>query len=233
MPKDEGLADFLRNTGPPEPKLPPSPATPKALRDTFTGGIIKKMSRSNVKNPEPQFNRSDMRSPEPRGVDHFEAAAAPPRVMSPTPSTPTIKRGQLDVNLPFSSLMGSEDYFNENSASAQGSRRNSMLRSNPNLSEISAVPSRIRTTNPIGSPREPIVPRAQTTESLAKFLRTTGPSDFSSQSPPKVVKKSKSGFFRRLLGGGNNNDKNDARSTNSGSTSGRFTPITIPAIVGN
>ena len=54
-------------------------------------------------------------------------------------------------------------------------------------------------------PREPVVVRSQTTDSLAEFLRNTGPGDFGSQPPPKAVKKSKSGFFRRLLGG--NNDK--------------------------
>src|SRR5208282_4274488 len=93
MPRGESLADFLRNTGPPEPTLPPSPTTPKVLRDKFTGGVLKR-SRSNVKPPEPQMSRSNVKSPEPqsRGVDIFEAA--PPRVMSPTPSSAAIKANQ-------------------------------------------------------------------------------------------------------------------------------------------
>src|SRR5271170_7324782 len=84
VPKEESLADFLRNSGPPEPDLPPSPTTPKALRDKFPGGVMPKMSRSNVKSPEP---------PQSKAIDIFEVARSlPPRVMSPTPSTPTTIR---------------------------------------------------------------------------------------------------------------------------------------------
>ena len=233
IPREESLVDFLRTTGPPEPVLPPSPTTPKNIRDKFAGGVMKKMSRSNVKSPEPTTSRSSMKSPEPRGVDIFEAA--PPRVMSPTPSgTSTVKPGQqhqLNVNLPSSSLMGSDDYFNENPP--QLNRRSSIFRKNDpdELESIRKLPSKSEIN--ITAPREPVVIRSQTMDSLAEFLRNTGPADFGAP-PPKIIKKSKSGFFRRLLGG-SNNDKNAeaARIQRSGSTSGRFTPITIPATVGN
>ena len=234
MPKEESLVDFLRSTGPPEPTLPPSPTTPKTLRDKLTGGATKKTGRSNVKSPEPQMSRSNVRSPEPRAVDIFEAA--PPRVMSPTPSSATIRANQpqsstsfnqLNVNLPSSSLMGSEDYFNNEKSQATRSNVSLNRPTTPDeFQTIRKIPSRSLTSG-VG-PREPVVLPSQTTDSLAEFLRNTGPGDFGGQSPPKAVKKSKSGFFRRLWGG--NNDKG-ARIKRSGSTSGRFTPIVIPAVV--
>ena len=69
-------------------------------------------------------------------------------------------------------------------------------------------------------------------DSLATFLRNTGPSDFVAgpqQLAGKQVKKSKSGFLRRFVPG-NNPDKARVRRSGSVSSGGRFTPITIPAI---
>jgi hypothetical protein len=233
MPKEESLLDFLRSSGSPEPNLPPSPTTPKNVRDKFTGGVMK--SRSNVKSPEPQMSRSNVKSPEPgsRGIDIFEA----PRVMSPTPSSATIRANQpessksfnqLNVSLPSSSLMGSDDYFNQRPQATRSNVSVNRLTDSDEFPAIRKVPSRTLTNG--AGPREPVVVRSQTTDSLAEFLRNTGPGDFGTQSPPKAVKKSKSGFFKRLMGG--NSDKG-ARIQRSGSTSGRFTPITIPALVTN
>src|SRR5277367_4362955 len=133
VPQEESLADFLRSTGPPEPNLPPSPTTPKILRDKWTGGTLKKTGPANVKSPEPLI-------PAIKGVDIFEAASIarshhPPRVMSPTPSirtTGTVKQngpyadyGKLNVSVPTSSFMGNDDYFTEkNSARSTVSRQN-------------------------------------------------------------------------------------------------------------
>ena len=240
VPREESLADFLRNTGPPEPTLPPSPTTPQNLRDKFTGGATKKMSRSNVKSPEPP-------TPTSKGVDIFKAASAarggrpPPRVMSPTPSTlttGTVKQGgqysdygKLNVSVPTSSLMSNDDYFNETKpAPSTASRQNSH-----GLDEITSVPKYPVPNRSIGSniaAREPVVVRSHTTDSLADFLRNTGPTDFSGPAPEKAIKKSKSGFFRRVFFGGGNEEKM-ARLQRSGSASGRFTPITIPAVMGN
>jgi hypothetical protein len=235
LPQEESLADFLRNTGPPEPSLPPSPTTPKALRDRF-GNNNKTRSRANMKSPEPG---------QPKAVDIFEAARnAPPRVMSPTPSVRTngTAKGNyqvggqispplstshhykgLNVTLPNSSLMG-DDYFSTRGPRSTISRQSSLMRDPDEIQTIRRTPSRIL-ANGTG-PREPVVARSHTTDSLADFLKNTGPADFGAPAP-KAIKKSKSGFFRRLLGGG----EKQAKVQRSESMSGRFTPITIPANV--
>jgi len=238
IPQEESLADFLRNTGPPEPNLPPSPTTPKNVRDKFTGGVLKKMSRPNVKSPE---------VPATKAVDIFQAAGVgrggpPPRVMSPTPSTRTtgtVKQngpyadyGKLNVSVPTSSFMGNDDYFTEkNSARSTTSRQNSH-----DPDEISAVRNLPVPNRSLGNntgAREPVVVPSHTTDSLADFLRNTGPADFGGPPPAKAIKKSKSGFFRRVFFGGGNEEK-IAKLQRSGSvTSGRFTPITIPAVMRN
>lgn len=232
QPQEESLVDFLRNTGPPESALPPSPTTPKNLRAKFGGSNNQTRGRANMKPPEPG---------QPRAVDIFEAAKiAPPRVMSPTPSvrttgtakgnyqvggsplaTPNHYKG-LNVNVPNSSLMN-DDYFSSRARSTI-SRQSSLMRDPDEIQTIRKSASRIL-GNGTG-PREAVVTRSHTTDSLAEFLKNTGPTDFGAPAP-KAVKKSKSGFFRRLLGGG---DK-ATRVQRSESISGRFTPITIPANV--
>jgi len=235
FPQEESLVDFLRNTGPPEPVLPPSPTTPKGLRDKF-GNNNKTRSRANMKSPEPG---------QPKAIDIFEAArTAPPRVMSPTPSVGTTGTAKgnyqvggqisppiststhykgLNVTLPSSSLMG-DDYFSTRGPRSTISRQSSLMRDPDEIQTIRKTPSRIL-GNGTG-PREPVVVRSQTTDSLADFLKNTGPTDFGAPAP-KAIKKSKSGFFRRLLGGG----EKQSKIHRSESMSGRFTPITIPANV--
>src|SRR5947207_11078139 len=75
---------------------------------------------------------------------------------------------QLNVNLPSSSLMGSDDYFN---GRTQASRlqTSGALRSRA-LDDIQTIQKHLSQV----LPREPVV-RAQTTDSLAEFLRNTGP----------------------------------------------------------
>jgi hypothetical protein len=245
MPQEESLADFLRNSGPPEPALPPSPTTPKGLRDRFTPGLTKQKSRPNVRSPEPG---------QPRGVDIFTAAKVqPPRVLSPTPSeqtTGTVKgnyqvggsirsamqsenqpshRHPLNINVPTSSLMGDEYFSTKQAPQSLASRQSSVRRNDPEeIQSIRKVPSRIVGIG-TAAPREAVVTRSLTTDTLAEFLKNTGPADFGAP-VPKVVKKSKSGFFKRLFGG-NNVGERIHRSESM--TSGRFTPITIPASVRN
>jgi len=246
-PQEESLMDFLRSTGPPEPALPPSPTTPKAFKDRFPNG--KKKSRSNVKSNDP---------PQPKAVDIFQAAKVnPPRVMSPTPSTRTTGTvkgnyqvggsirpslhsnnrsfsSPLNVNVPSPSLMGNDDYFSSPNPRAQSvmSTQSNARRFNDRDEIQSIRTARAPTRLPNSAPREPVSARSQTTDSLAEFLRSTGPADFS---PPtgKAVKKSKSGFFRRLWG--NNNEKMGrlSRSGSVSTTGGRYTPIVIPATVRN
>jgi len=235
FPQEESLADFLRSTGPPESALPPSPTTPKGLREKF-GGNNKTKGRANMKSPEPG---------QPRGVDIFEAAKiAPHRVMSPTPSVMTTgtARGNyqvggplspplsatnnykgLNVNLPNSSSFMGDEYFAGRARSTM-SRQSSLMRDPDEIQTIRKSPSRTLVNG--SGPREPVATRSPATDSLADFLKNTGPTDFGVPAP-KAVKKSKSGFFSRLFGGG---DK-AAKVQRSGSVSGRFTPITIPANV--
>ena len=202
---------------------------------------MKKMSRPNVKSPDPV-------NPGTKGVDIFQAASAarghpPPRVMSPTPSTRTtgtVKQygpysdyGKLNVSVPTSSLMGQDDYFNEKKSVAARSTVSRQNTDDPDeISAVRNVPVPNRALGHSTAAREPVVVRSHTTDSLADFLRNTSPADFGGGPPPgKAVKKSKSGFFRRVFFGGGTEEK--AKLQRSGSvTSGRFTPITIPAMMG-
>ena len=250
-PKEESLVDFLRNTSPPEPTLPPSPTTPQNLRHKLTGSFSKKGTRGNMKSPEP-LGRANMkspepsitgrplvRSPEPRAVDIFDAVRSVQsptspaiRAMSPTPSARTAPPAtssfnQLNVNLPSGSLMStSEDYFSEHGGPGP-------LRSKQNPDEILPVKRTrsICSSATRGAARDPVMD-TERMDSLATFLRNTGPSDFVAgpqQLAGKQVKKSKSGFFRRFVPG-NNPDKARVQRSGSVSSGGRFTPITIPAI---
>jgi hypothetical protein len=221
-PQEESLADFLRNTAGPEPKLPPSPQTPKAVRDNFGSGLLKKMSRGNMRSPEPVM---------PKALDIFEVAkVSPPKMTSGdshggwqiggtsrpplTSEKSTSSQRLLSVNVPSSSMGYDEDL----------SRSNVSPRANGDeIRSIRKIPSRSLVSG--AAPREAVQKRSATTDSLAEFLKNTGPTDFGSEPPPKTIKKSKSGFFKRLLGGGNER----GGIQRSGSTSGRFTPITIPA----
>lgn len=235
--QEESLADFLRNTGPPVSTFPPSPQTPKNLRDHFTysGGAAKK-GRPNMKPIEP---------PQTRGLDIFEATKSPgQRAMSPLPTiqSPIVSKTNgpiggamsnsfgLNVNLPSTSLLGNDDYFSDKSERNRGVQSRQSIRTDDphELQSIRKLPSR-STVNGVG-PREPVVGRSDTTQSLAEFLKTTGPTDFSGH-VPKEVKKSKSGFFRRFLGGGNSDKASKAE--RRASVTGKFTPITIPAMVGS
>ena len=252
-PKEESLLDFLRNTSPPDPTLPPSPTTPQNLRHKFVGNFSKRGARGSMKSPEPVgrasmkspepsvTRRPSVRSPEPRAVDIFDAARSVQsptspvvRAMSPTPSAATAppttsSLNQLNVNLPCVSFMStSEDYFSEH-------RSSSILRSKHDSDEV--PPVTIKRTQSIRSPavhgaaRDPVM-KAERLDSLVNFLRNTSPADFGAgphQLAEKQVKKSKSGFFRRFVPG-NNPDKVRVQRSGSVSSGGRFTPITIPAI---
>jgi hypothetical protein len=234
----ESLLDFLRSTGPPEPALPPSPTTPKALQDRFPNQMRNKKSQTTI-------NRSE--TPQPKAIDIFAAAKVQrPRVMSPTPSvvtTGTVKgnyqvggalRGNssfsnpLNVHVPSSSMVSNDDYFSVRTQSVMS--RQSSVRRPTDVEDIQSIRTNNKSIQLGTGPRDPVAPRSYTTDSLADFLRNTGPSDFD---PPakRVVKKSKSGFLRRLLGG--DNTKKKGRLGRSGSTSGRYMPIVIPATVKN
>lgn len=239
-PKEESLVDFLRNTAPPEPALPPSPATPKAFKENYTNGT-KKKSYSNIKSHEP---------PPPRAVDIF-AATNPSRVMSPIPAAQpavhpksSLRPSQhtsdrsfpqpLKVNLPSPRLMPHDDFFSPQRTQSVASRQSSVRYYN-DPDEIQSI--RTTRTQPryaSSTARDPVSVRSPTTDSLADFLRNTGPADFGAPNP-KLVKKSKSGFFKRLLGSNNASEKNGrlSRSGSVSTTTGRFTPIVIPASVRN
>jgi hypothetical protein len=231
--KEESLLDFLRSTGPPEPALPPSPTTPKALQDRFPRG----------KKSQPAM-RSE--TPQPKAIDIFAAAKTnPPRAMSPTPSgltTGTIKgsyqvggsirpaqgySNALNVHVPSPSIMGNDDYFSMRTQSIM-SRQSSVRQARTDMDDIQSIRTQTKSIMLGNGPREPVSARSHTTDSLADFLRNTGPADF--DAPQRTVKKSKSGFFRRFLGG-NNTETKSGRYFRSGSVSGRFTPIVIPATV--
>jgi hypothetical protein len=124
----------------------------------------------------------------------------------------------------------SDDFFSEKRAPQSiVSRQSSVRRYDPDeIQSIRKIPSRIVGMGS-SAPREAVAPRSLTTDSLAEFLKNTGPADFGAP-VPKVVKKSKSGFFKRLFGG-NNSVTRLQRSESM--TSGRFTPITIPASLRN
>jgi hypothetical protein len=230
-PQEESLAEFLRSTAmSPEPNLPPSPQTPKAVRDNFGAGLLKKMSRGNIKSPEPVV---------PKAMDIFAAANLPAPKLSPSggidtqggwqiggssrpalqseKSSGSLNRHHLSVNVP--SL-----HYNESSRS-NGISQNRAA-GDDDIRVIRKVPSRSLIDG--AGPREAVQKRSATTDSLAEFLKNTGPTDFGGvgSDPPKAIKKSKSGFFKRLLG---NNGAQSNGIQRSGSTSGRFTPITIPA----
>lgn len=231
MQQEESLVDFLRNTGPLEPTLPPSPTTPKMLRDNF--GVTTKGSRANMKSPEPGQSR---------GVDIFEAV----RAMSPTPSAHTVgtsKPTHFEEALPppvpikplyvsgdafgsSSSLVANGEYFNEKNQS-----RSTLTRQNSTFRQVDLRNDQDEAQSSTSAPRTGNTPRdavlhSSNTDSLAEFLRSTGPADFG-EPAPKPVKKSKSGFFKRMLG---TNDKG-AKIQRNESQSGRFTPITIPALI--
>lgn len=239
VPKEESLADFLRNTGPPEPNLPPSPTTPRNLRAKWTGGNLKNVGRPNVKSPEVLS---------PKGIDLFDAASIAkghpsPRVMSPTPSTRTtgtVKQngkyadyGKLNVSVPTSSLMGGDDYFSDKKSIARSTVSRQDSRDQDEISAVRNYPVPNRSLGNNTAAREPVMVPSHTTDSLADFLRNTSPGDFGSGPPPsKTVKKSKSGFFRRVFFGGGGSEEKTRLQRSGSVTSGRFTPITIPAVMG-
>ena len=223
-PQEESLLDFLRSTGPPEFTLPPSPTTPRDVRDKFTA-VNKQQSRSNVRTPEPG---------QVRAIDIFEATGntsrtVPPRVMSPTPSSgnlgPLLQSNDpykqaLTVDLPSPSLTREEGLFDE--------KRKPVLQPQSSLTHSSSI-QQIRKLNGV-EPRDPTMPHASTTDSLADFLRNTGPKDFGTRSSPKQVKKSKSAFLKKLLGG---DSSKGLKAQGNENTSGRYTPIIIPVVESN
>jgi hypothetical protein len=218
QPKEESIVEFLRNTSPPDNILPPSPTTPKTVRDKFGNGVGKKMGRSTV--------TSDNRG---KGVDLGNAARYNPRAMSPVPSQaigpstlerrPSNSFRQLTVNVPSSSFLETVDIFRD-------AERNMVSRQTDRFDDLDEIQS-VQTLPRRGVARDPTMQRSQT-DSLADFLRNTGPPEIT---PPQVVKKAKSGFFKRIFGGGN--ERSPSKLQRSESSSGRYTPITIPAMVRN
>lgn len=252
-PQEESLIDFLRSTGPPESHLPPSPTTPKNVRDKFSTGnseVRKQPSTRNLKSPEPGQRRA---------LDIFEAArVAPPRVMSPTPSVGTLKpvpppatpynhtslsspnlNQHLTVNFPSPSFTDDE-YFNEKSTHSVSRQNSTIHRSSARHDDPDEIQPirRVQSRSAVnGAAAREAVARSHTTDSLADFLKNTDPADFGAAppTPPKAVKKAKSGFFRRLFKGDDitlTNGIGNGKIQRSGSvTSGRYTAITIPAVI--
>jgi hypothetical protein len=145
--------------------------------------------------------------------------------MSPAPSAATAPPAfnHLNVNLPSTSTP--EDYFPEHRASSHRPDETASINRRQSL----------RSPTSLGA-REPVA-QTERLDSLASFLRNTGPMDFVAgpdQLVEKQVKKSKSGFFRRFMPGGNAEKTKVKRSSSISGGSigggGRFTPITIPAI---
>jgi len=133
----------------------------------------------------------------------------------------------LAVNLPSPSLMNSDEFFKSTYPPRSNvSSRQSSVRRPHDIDEIQPIRKTPSRSIVNAAPREPVATRSVTTDSLADFLKSTGPADFGSggADPPKTLKKSKSGFFRRMFGGANKTPPMPRRSS-----SGRFTPITIPA----